>query len=419
MTSTHGVLPVFATGLGVHEDAETAASEAAAGAMDGLRNTCDLAFLFFSPHHVSCAGVIGEIVRRTLSPRLLLGCSTQAVISGGTELEAVAGVSVLAAHLPGVRLRAAWVEDMTGQGESEALSSLIGDTSDLRAILLLADPFSVPLVRLLPALCAARANRHDAPVIGGLASAGSEPGSNALILNDRVCDRGGIVAALFGPIRVDTLVSAAARPIGAPMRVSKARRNMILELDGEPALVRIARVIESLPEPQRDAAKGGLLLGRVVHTDRAYFGRGDYLIHTVVGVDRARGALAINAPIRRGELVCIHQRDAATAHEDLALLLDAQKLHGPPAGVLMVTSVHRGRRLFPVPNHDAAAILRAFRPPVGGEAVAKPGVPFGATDGAGVPLAGFFAAGEIGPLGDDSYAHEHTVCAALFRALDA
>ena len=32
-----------------------------------------------------------------------------------------------------------------------------------------------------------------------------------------------------------------------------------------------------------------------------------------------------------------------------------------------------------------------------------------------VPLAGFFASGEIGPVGGQSYMHGHTACIALFR----
>ena len=36
-----------------------------------------------------------------------------------------------------------------------------------------------------------------------------------------------------------------------------------------------------------------------------------------------------------------------------------------------------------------------------------------------VPMAGFFAAGEIGPIGDRSFLHGHTLSLALFRAQSA
>jgi small ligand-binding sensory domain FIST len=33
-----------------------------------------------------------------------------------------------------------------------------------------------------------------------------------------------------------------------------------------------------------------------------------------------------------------------------------------------------------------------------------------------VPIAGFFAAGEIGPIGNQSFLHGHTAALALFRS---
>ena len=99
------------------------------------------------------------------------------------------------------------------------------------------------------------------------------------------------------------------------------------------------------------------------------------------------------------------------------MLLDAQQLHEPPAGVLVITCNGRGTRLFDRPDHDAGAVARAFRHAAGGESIAKVGqeiVSDGPTAGQ-PPVAGFFAAGEIGPVGDESFVHGHTACLALFR----
>ena len=59
----------------------------------------------------------------------------------------------------------------------------------------------------------------------------------------------------------------------------------------------------------------------------------------------------------------------------------------------------RGTRLFSDPGHDARAISKALSQ--------APERPF--------PLAGFFAAGEIGPIGASSFLHGHTASLALFR----
>ena len=65
------------------------------------------------------------------------------------------------------------------------------------------------------------------------------------------------------------------------------------------------------------------------------------------------------------------------------------------AGALMFSCNGRGTRLFDSPCHDIG--------------VAHEQLP-------GVPLAGFFAAGEIGPVGGKNFIHGHTASFALFRA---
>ena len=51
----------------------------------------------------------------------------------------------------------------------------------------------------------------------------------------------------------------------------------------------------------------------------------------------------------------------------------------------------------------------------GGEELSKPGKALEPLPEAPVPLAGFFANGEIGPIGDEGFVHGQTACLALFR----
>ena len=98
---------------------------------------------------------------------------------------------------------------------------------------------------------------------------------------------------------------------------------------------------------------------------------------------------------RLGKTVQFHVRGAQTAVEDLQLLLDAQQLATQPFAGLLVTCNGRGRNLFHVEDHDLTIIRDRL-----GE----------------VPIAGFFAAGEIGPIGGRSFLHGHTACLTLFRS---
>jgi small ligand-binding sensory domain FIST len=99
-----------------------------------------------------------------------------------------------------------------------------------------------------------------------------------------------------------------------------------------------------------------------------------------------------------GQTVQFHVRDADSADEDLRRTLEraAAALGGRrAAGALMFTCNGRGSRLFPEPDHDAGLLASML-----GE----------------IPMAGFFCAGEIGPVGGQNFLHAFTASIALFPA---
>jgi small ligand-binding sensory domain FIST len=87
-------------------------------------------------------------------------------------------------------------------------------------------------------------------------------------------------------------------------------------------------------------------------------------------------------------------RDADTAEEDLAMMLATQSLFAPPRGGFLFTCNGRGTRLYDHPDGDVSTIQEAL---------------------GGVDLAGFFCAGEIGPIGGKNFLHGHTASLVLFR----
>lgn len=420
----------------------------------------DLALVSFSGTHVEHAPEILGVVRRSLDPHCLLGVSAESVLGGESELERVSAISILAGRLPGVECVPITSDrfpstDLDPDELDSQLGAAIGAGPDLRGVILLADPYSTPLVRLLPALNRARdtAGARGAPIIGGLASAARRAGDNILAIDDRITDRGVVGVALKGRLRIDTVVSQGCRGFGPPMLITKARGNIIFEIGGRPALQVAQQHIAELPEAERSLLSGGLFIGRAVNEYKERFGRDDFLNRGVVNVDQTSGAIAVADLVRTGQTIRFHLRDAKSASDDLALLLDGQKLHERPAGAFIITCNGRGTRLFERPHHDAFAVARAFDPARGGEELAKggmmidpsgvialalrpksaasppnepgtqepvPAAPDPAETGrrvrtASIPLAGFFASGEIGPVGGASYMHNHTACIALFR----
>jgi small ligand-binding sensory domain FIST len=109
-----------------------------------------------------------------------------------------------------------------------------------------------------------------------------------------------------------------------------------------------------------------------------------------MGVDRTTGAMAVDDRIPLGSTVRFHLRDAEAADLDLRRVLTDHHADG----ALMFTCNGRGTRLFDDAHHDASVLSRQIGP---------------------VPVGGFFAAGEIGPVGGRNFVHSFTASIALFR----
>ncbi|TMQ55199.1 MAG: hypothetical protein E6K72_06820, partial [Candidatus Eisenbacteria bacterium] len=188
-------------------------------------------------------------------------------------------------------------------------------------------------------------------------------------------------------------VSQGCRPVGPPLEVTKADGNVVIELDGQPALERAEQVLRGLSPVERERLSRGLYIGRPAR--RGAEGRGDYLIRNLLGADRDRGVIAIGDRVAEREKLRIHVRDAGTAKEDLELLLSPQAFDTPARAALVFACNGRGRGLYGRPDGDIS-ILRSSL-------------------GDALPAAGMFCAGEIGPVGEKNFLHGHTACIALMR----
>jgi small ligand-binding sensory domain FIST len=314
----------------------------------------------------------------------VIGCGAQGVVGGGHELER-GGVAVWAASLPGAEIEPFHVNAVaTGSGVG-----LTGapDVLGADAMLLLADPYSFPVERLLAEVAG---EDPELPVVGGLASAGSRPGHGTLILGGEVLTQGAVGVTLAG-VDVRPCVSQGARPIGPEMVVTAAEGTAILELASRPALDRLRQAIAELDPHERSLAARGLLLGVVIDENKPDYERGDFLIRGLLGIEEETGAVQVGEHVRVGQTVRLQVRDGASADEDLRDALDG--LPVAPAGALLFTCNGRGSHMFGAPGHDARALDEAF---------------------GGAPVAGFFCAGEIGPVGRRNFVHGFTATMAVF-----
>jgi small ligand-binding sensory domain FIST len=391
-----------AISVGLSEDFDTvsAAAEAADRARAGLDGDCDLCLVFASGPHLPMAKWLLSEIQDRLGPRNLIGCGAGGTLAHGREMEEGPGLVVWAASLPGAEVSTMHLS-AERDGEGFRLLGLPAElagagTEDAagpgEAIIPLCDPFSFPSELLLEALERARPR---APVLGGLASASFAGGT--VLLRDGDVHSDGAVAAVLSGVEVLPCVSQGAIPVGAEMAITAADGNVIAELAGKPAMERLGEVIAALPERERELAAAGVLLGIVIDENRPSYERGDFLVRPIIGADRESGSLVTGERVRVGQTVRLHVRDAASADEDLreALRAQAQALGDQgAAGALLFTCNGRGSNMFEVPDHDAAAI----------------------EDSLGAPTAGFFCAGEIGPVGGRNFLHGFTATMAVFPA---
>ena len=388
----------FHVAIARESGAEQAAQALVASVREAFGPTSlDLICLFFSPQYANASSDLVETLNRQLAPRVMVGCMGESVIGPSEEYENSSVVILWAAQLPGVRMVPFHLtfhekesqSSYTFEGWPQELESL----SERPTFLVFADPFSTPIEEVFETM---EARCPGAPAIGGVASGGTDLGENRLVFNGGIVREGLVGLALWGPVWIRTLVSQGCQPIGERYVVTKAERNIMYELGGVPTLERLQETLQRLGSERGKQVAMAVQVGVAFDEQRERFDRGDFLIRGLLGADQRSGGVAISDIVKEGQTVQFHVRDPMAASEDFNLLLAQDRRdypNSPLKGALLFSCNGRGRRFFAEPNHDITALQRQAE---------------------GIPVAGFFAAGEIGPVGGKNFIHGYTASVALF-----
>jgi small ligand-binding sensory domain FIST len=396
--------PRCGCGASTHPEIEVALREAIAAARNRLElesvkeplsvadHAADLAVVFVSAAYGNPVRSALESLADLVPATHVIGTTAEGVLAGDHEFERGTAVAVWMARLPTAWIApvsldymqtpdggmfVGWPEELDGEWPANA------------TLLLLADPFSFPVDALISRM---EEEHPGVPIIGGMASGGTHPGSNTLVVGSRTYESGAVGVVIGGGVRLRPVVSQGCRPIGRPMVITKAEENLIVELGGRPALERLREVYGELDDADRHLVRSSLHVGRAATEYRDTFRRGDFLVRNVVGADPESGVIAVGDLVRTGQTVQFHVRDAASADDDLRMLLSAAAAGPRPFGALVFTCNGRGLRLFDTPSHDARCVQECL---------------------GAIPAAGFFAQGEIGPIGRRTFLHGFTASIAL------
>jgi small ligand-binding sensory domain FIST len=191
--------------------------------------------------------------------------------------------------------------------------------------------------------------------------------------NDGGTGAGGMAGLMLAPeVGVATALSQGCMPIGPVRRIDEARDNVVMAIDGRPALDVFREDIG--PELAQDLRRvGGIIFAGLPVTGSD---TGDYLVRNLMAIDPAQGWIVLGAEVSPGDPIVFCRRDPESAKQDLTRMVKqlAGRLNGPPKAGVYVSCVARGVSLFGEEGIETNVIRETL-----GE----------------FPLVGFFANGEI------------------------
>jgi small ligand-binding sensory domain FIST len=225
-----------------------------------------------------------------------------------------------------------------------------------------------PANALVPSLIEELTARTSGFLVGGLTS--------SITQSYQVAERvtgGGLSGVMFAPaLEVVTCLSQGCVPLAGSHLISKCVDNIVIGLDGRPAL-------DVFKEDIGEELAGDLSqVAGLVHAALPIEGSdtGDYLVRSLVGIDPERGWLAIGEQVEPGQRILFVRRDALSAETDMRNRLESLKTRfgKKPRAALYYSCVGRGPSMFGTEGRELSLIEDVF---------------------ADVPLVGFFGNGEI------------------------
>lgn len=329
------------------------------GAVDG-----NLGFLYVTDAVNAHLDHALEMFRAATGVAHWIGAVGIGICATGIEYYERPAVAVMIADLPddAFRVFPGIVKDLEAYDAAEAARP---GARPAHIGLVHADPAN-PLVESLIKQLAARTATGF--LVGGLAS--SE--DNAQVIADAPI-QGALAGVMFtDAVGIQTNLSQGCSPIGPHRTITKAQRNILMELDERAALDVFQEDIGEILARDMSRVGGYIFAGLPI----AGSDTGDYLVRNLIGIDPDQKLVAIGDLVENGQQLMFCRRDADSAREDLSRMLASLKsrLSGPPRGGVYVSCLGRGVNLF----GDDSEELRQIRDELGD-----------------FPLVGFYANGEI------------------------
>ncbi len=406
-------MPRFLVGHAAHSDWH-AALKAAALQIDAQQRKSgaaasepSLGFVYFSDHYAPHAQALYDALHARWPGVAWAGTVGIGVCAGGVEYFDEAALVLMLANLPTGRFRVfsgarpLWrLQQLGAEGATDPATALVH-----------ADARTHDLAELLGDLSGRTASGY---LFGGVAATRNR----SCQIAEGVLEGGLSGVAFTRDVAIVSRVTQGCQPIGPRRRISACERNVVTALDGRPALQCLLEDLQlTLDEPrQAMLALRGTLVGlslpraplplqgaeKAQTRDRHRAFGDDVRVRHLVGLDPARNGVAVANVVETGMTLSFCQRDVAAARRDLTRICAEIREELAPEPAVLSSATGSGADAAPA---DATARIRGA---LYFSCVGRGGPHFGAPSAelqvirnalGDVPLAGFFAAGEI--------AHQH------------
>jgi hypothetical protein len=379
----------------VYHSYETDSFLAGQGAMREVLNKLagnkpDLLLLFSSIGH-DLPKVISGI--ESLSESVpLCGCTGAGIITGGGSDEATHSIALMAISSKRLNIVPFMYADLADNPEriGMKIAGRFRDEkirNDEKALLFLfADGLTINADAVY------RGMRDVLPchvdVVGGTAGNDFQPGKTYQFFNGRVLSDAVCGVLLYGDFHYRIGVTHGSKPVGLFRTITRARGNIIYEIDGHPALDILKEFIGA--ERVQDV---GLTLN-LFELGEEFPGQGyseNILNRAIIGVDESVGGIRLAVEIPEGAKVRITRRDMNLVLERTREMAETMTrwLQDPGAATYFYFNCSgRGSYLFGDPEQDVDALRSILAPDSS--------------------LIGFFTFGEFAPINSCNYFHNYT-----------
>ena len=371
-----------------------AASQATAAALAqaGL-SAATGAICFATPAYGAAYPMILRTVASEANTREVVGCSGMGVIAGEQEIESGNALAVMVFGGDEINATRFFVPTLRGRAApvaAEIAAAVRPHLGKSNLLILLADSYNFEAEATLAALGKELPN---VPITGGGASEDGSVGETFVFCGDTVSSNAVSGMLLSGDFDLTLASSIACTPIGPARRVTAARDNIVLELDGRPAYEVFAEAAGPLAADLRRAL-AYVFVAVPIYEGATTIERGQFLVRNIVGASEEHGVIAVAFEPAIGDTIGFVLRDAERSRQDLKQTLEelSAQFTSPPALGLYFDCVSRGAGLYNIPGHDSAYIRQYLGP---------------------VPIAGFFTGFEIGALGESTSLLQYSGVLAL------